>query len=162
MHEVDFFESSLSYCSEKCYYSRRQVLQLLRRNCPTVHSRVRYAVAREFGRYLGENYGDVRAVYVYGSTMQDKAGKTSDIDLIILVTQKTANLVQLIRQLNEKLMDQYRYLLDDSTLPLHCMLDAHIVDDSDVVSRQGYGTVISSIFNPPTKIWGRESGDKVC
>ncbi|SFR07338.1 nucleotidyltransferase domain-containing protein [Desulfoscipio geothermicus] len=152
-----FFDNSLAFCSQKHYYSREEILQLMQKNCPTIHSRIRYALAKELGRYLGEQYATVQSVYVYGSTMKDSAGKTSDIDLLVLVGEKTPSLAQAVQLLNDKLLSLYRVLLGDDAPPIRRMLDVHIVDTDEVAARRGYGTLIGSLYQPPTKIWSRNS-----
>lgn len=154
---ANFFNNSLSFCSEKCSCTRDQVLRLLQENCPTIHSRIRYALAKELGCYLGENHADVQAVFVYGSTMQDTAGKMSDIDLIVLVNEKNPALTESLHMLNEGLMLRYRIILGDTSLSLRRLLDVHIVDVADMSARRGYGAVLNSMFEPPTPIWSRSN-----
>lgn len=150
---ASLINNSLSFCSKKCNYTRDQVLKSLQENCPTIHSRVRYALAKELARYLGENHGDVLAVYVYGSTMKDTAGKMSDIDLIVLVNENTPALAESIQRLNEGLMSLYRVILGDASLPLRRLLDVHVVDFADMTARRGYGALLGSLYDPPTRIW---------
>lgn len=155
MPAAAFFDSSLTFCSQKHYYSREKVIKLLRGDCPSIHSRIRYALAKELGRHLGEKHKCVKSVYVYGSTMKDTARKTSDIDLLVLVGEKTPSLIQEVQLLNEKLLNLYQSIMGDKALLMHSMLDVHIVEEADVVARRGYGTLIGSLFQPPTKVWSQ-------
>lgn len=153
---ASFFDSSLTRCSQLCRRTRAQVLRSLQENCPDTHSRIRYALAKELGRYLGESYCQVLAVYVFGSTMNDTAGKMSDLDLLVLVKDKTACLDNSVHLLNDGLLSSYRIALNDNALPLHTLLDVHIVDAAEMFARRGYGALITSTFEPPIKIWSRD------
>ena len=52
-------------------------------------------------------------------------------------------------------MSRYRIILGDASLPLSRLLDVHVVDVADMTARRGYGALLGSLHDPPTRIWSR-------
>ena len=104
--------------------------------------------------YLGGLECGVRAVYLYGSTMNDEAGFCSDIDLIVLVERKRDQARVLLRQLDLALLTSYRTLIGEGHLPA-TLLDVHFVDEGEEKARRGYGAVLRSLHTGPVSLWWR-------
>ncbi len=126
----------------------------LRAGDPWVHSRFRYALAEELCGYLSQLGPTFKAVYVYGSVMEDGARATSDLDIVLWVSKKSEAAVSLMGLLDALATKRYADLCPDAA-PRH-LFDAHLVDDEDVRLRRGYGTVVSSLHTAPVCLWKRE------
>lgn len=141
---------ALENCGKKSFGGVDALVAALRAGEPWAHSLFRYALAQELGLYLNRICPNIRRVYVYGSTMDDRAGPSSDVDLILWVREKVPALESLLWKLDALLLHGYRMLTGFSGPPM--FFDLHIVDDAEVAERQGYGAVIHSLWTAPVPL----------
>jgi predicted nucleotidyltransferase len=149
----DMFNNALSFCCEKSNLKAHQILNLLHLGNNWVHSTFRYGLAKQVAFYLNEVTNNIKAVYVYGTILEDKASFTSDIDMIIHSKNKNTDLSLVIKNLDKEILKYYKGLMNGQCEGMGHMLDIHIVDDEEIDQRRGYGAVITSLANHPIRIW---------
>jgi len=152
MKAQGLLEEALASSARRLGRSEAQVLDALRANDPEAHSTLRYGIAKGLGAYLGRLGSGILALYVYGSTMEGGATRTSDIDLIVLVNRKIDPMRSLLGRVDLALATSYRGLLGDARSPVS-LLDAHLVDVEEEKGRHGYGAVLSSTRTCPVCLW---------
>ena len=151
---------AIEYCAQKLGLEAVWlVVEQLKQGDGTACSYCRYSMAKQMAEALGSLDENVRAVYLYDydATPEDlcfgQAVHASPIHLILWVERKTSALESLVEALDHALAKSYAAMMDRSQ-PAH-ILDVQMVDDSDVENRTGYGTLLSSFYNPPLKVWER-------
>ena len=153
---MEIMAEAVRFCCRKEHLSQEQFLRDILSGQVNAHSRLRYALAKGISRYLGSMDDNLESVYVYGSTMSDNAGCSSDIDLIVKVKSKEGKTRRALEILDTYLRVSYKILLADDDLPMKCMLDVQIIDQNDIEQKINYGSVISSRTIAPVKVWSRE------
>lgn len=147
---------SLEYCVKKSSsVDTREVEEKIRNNHGASNSTFRYALAKEICRQLALDHEEIEACYLFGSSLTDAANVTSDIDLVIKVTQKSKELENSVIQIDRRILNYYKRNMNGSAKGLLKMLDVYFVDDSDIRDRIGFATVISSTHSPPIRICER-------
>ncbi|MDW7649916.1 MAG: nucleotidyltransferase domain-containing protein [Bacillota bacterium] len=146
---------AIRFCCQKEHMTEETFFRNLQAGDEATHSRLRYALAKGISGYLGSFDDNLQSVYVYGSTMDDNAGLSSDIDLIIQVKCKNGETKRALEILDSYLLISYRILLGNDEYRMNCMLDVHIVDEQDIKERTDYGCLISSQHTIPVKVWSR-------
>ena len=151
---------AMEYCGQKMGLEGAWLaVEQLKQGDGTACSYCRYSMAKQMAEALGSLDENVRAVYLYDydATPEDlcfgQAVHASPIHLILWVERKTSALESLVEALDHALAKSYAAMMDRSQ-PAH-ILDVQMVDDSDVENRTGYGTLLSSFYNPPLKVWER-------
>lgn len=146
---------AILFCCQKEHTTEETFFRNLQAGDEATHSRLRYALAKGIAGYLGSFDDNLQSVYVYGSTMDDNAGLSSDIDLIIRVKTKNSETKRALEILDSYLLISYRILLDNDEYRMNCMLDVHLVDEGEVQHRIDYSSIISSHHTVPVKVWSR-------
>lgn len=123
------------------------LVSALRSGDPWAHSLFRYALAQELCLYLAQLCPSIRRVYVYGSTVDNRAGPSSDVDIIVWVRRKLSALDNLLWQLDALLLRGYRALA--GCRGPRTLFDFHVVDDTDVLETRDYGSLIRSLWIAP-------------
>lgn len=152
---MEIMAEAVRFCCRKEQLSQEQFLKKLLSGQENVHSRLRYALAKGIAGYLGSMDDNLESVYVYGSTMDDNAGFSSDIDLIVKVKSKNGQTRRVFEILDTYLRVSYKILLATDDLQMKCMLDVQIIDQNDIEQKINYGSVISSHTTAPVKVWCR-------
>lgn len=148
-------QRALAHTKEKvfgCSGKGASVLAALLAGDPGVHSAFRYALSKEFCRYLAEIGTSFRAFYIYGSTMENRAHLHSDVDVIILVYRKTDAIESLLWRAEALLAHVYRTLVGVNGPDR--LLDLHLIDEEDMKKRE-HGGMIQSLWTAPVCIWHR-------
>lgn len=153
---MEIMAEAVRFCCGKEQLSEEQFLRNILSGQENAHSRLRYALAKGISRYLGALDDNLESVYVYGSTMTDNAGFSSDIDLIVKVKSKNGKTRRAFEILDTYLQVSYKVLLAEHEFRMKCMLDVHIIDQEDIEQKINYGSVISSHNIAPVKVWSRE------
>ena len=112
-----------------------------------------YALAKGISNYLGKIDENLESVYVYGSTANDNARLSSDIDLIVKVKSKNGSTGKALKILDSCLLVNYKILMADEQVRMSYMLDVQMIDESDVQQRNRYGSLMSFSHTAPIKIW---------
>ena len=146
-------DRALARCRARGLGETGQLLAALHAGDPVAHSYFRYAVAEEICRRLACLGSVFRAVYIYGSTVDNRARPNSDVDIIAWVHRKTDAIENLLALVDLSLAKAYRGLMGSGE-PKH-LLDVHLVDDEDVERGRGYGGVIRSLWTAPICMWHR-------
>ncbi|MGC9530263.1 MAG: hypothetical protein ACP5G2_06650 [Candidatus Bipolaricaulaceae bacterium] len=140
-------------CLPRGFASRQGLLAALHAGDRAAHSAFRYAVAEELCRRLATLGPTFRAVYIYGSAMDGRAGAASDVDVIVWVRRKTDAVESFLARLDYMLAKGVRALLGGRGPDQ--LFDVHLVDDAEVEGRKGFGAVLQSLWTAPVCIWKR-------
>ncbi len=97
----ELIQQALDFCVEKSprLKHREEVVNLLLKGDNWTHSTLRYALSKGICEYLSMYHQELEQVYLTGSTVEDRAGLTSDIDLIIKAKTREA-LANTLRKLD--------------------------------------------------------------
>ncbi len=150
---------ALDFCGQMMGYDNRgETTARLRQGYTDAHARLHYGIAKQVGEYLGAIEEDTRAVYLYDPDAGiedgfDDEGQSPLVHLVIWTRRKTAALTSLLAALDRALVQRYADLI---RMPgLAQVLDAQVVDDTEVKNHTGYGALLSSFRNQPLKVWER-------
>ena len=151
---------AIEFCAAKMRLSdHTMALEKLRANDPAACAYCQYSVAQQVGMALGALDEHVNAAYVvdYDATPEDicfaPRAQTPLIHMILRVGRKTSALTALIEALDRALLRAYAQVLGDSSR--QHLLDVQVVTEEEVERRVGYGALLSSIHQPPLRIWER-------
>jgi len=145
------FDRVLEQCA-RSPLTREDVLRQLKDGEAEVHSRLRYALAKELSAYLGQLNAGFHGVYLYGSAMGDAASRYSDIDVIVVVEVRNDQTAALLARLDLSLVSQYRDLVGTQSLP-QSLFDIRVIDEQDLAERDGYGAVVHGLYTCPVCLW---------
>jgi len=131
MHE--FISNAIEFClilsNEK--KSETEIIELLKTQDNFTHSKFRYSIARDVTQYIYSNYGDmIKNIRLYGSTMDNTAGKYSDIDMVIQVEKMGYKIYENLKKLDRILVTEYFNLIDEAFDEYMYLMDIHIIDES--------------------------------
>lgn len=151
---------ALEYCMQKMDLATgRAAIEQLRGGDASALGYWRYSVAQQIAGIIGDLDDSVKKVYTYDydATADDlcfgEVARCSPVHLIVWAERKTQALEAISGILNRALAGSYGQLVGNDAVT-H-MLDMQVVDDVDVKNRTGYGAVLSSLFNVPSKVWER-------
>lgn len=154
------FTQAMEYCARKLGLAGPQeAMDRLREGDGCAGKYCGYSIAKQVCAALGDLDENVKAGYLcdYDATPEDlcfqEGSDTSPIHLIVWCERKTSALRSLVNAVDRALTTKYAELLGSDRLA-H-LLDAQIIDDDDVENRSGYGALITSLYNPPLKVWER-------
>lgn len=149
----ELIKQALDFCVEKNprLKDRESVVNLLLEEDSWVHSTFRYALSKEICLFLSIHHQELEQVYLTGSTVEDRAGFTSDIDLIIEAENNEA-LADTLRRLDNDIMIYYRPLLQQHVKKMHQILSPEFIYKKETLER-----IKGQIFHPPLLIWHRGS-----
>lgn len=146
---------AVSFCCAMEHLTEKSFFKALKNGKEDIHSRLRYALAKGISNYLGKIDENLESVYVYGSTANDNARLSSDIDLIVKVKSKNGSTGKALKILDSCLLINYKILMADDQVRMSYMLDVHMIDESDVQQRNRYGSLLSFSHTAPIKVWSR-------
>jgi hypothetical protein len=158
-------QRALAFCAEKTACAdREEALLAVRQGDCSACGYVRYGLSKEIGAYLGDIDVSIRAVYTYepehctGATERaiDEAELTRGINLILSVDRRRAALSSIIASLEDAVRVVRQRLVCSKANGSCYTLDVKVADEQEVVSRRGYGALISSIYARPLRVWARE------
>jgi len=142
---------ALDFCVGKNSHlkDRESVVNLLLEEDSWVHSTFRYALSKGICAFLGMHHQELEEVYLTGSTVEDTAGFTSDIDLIIKA-ENNETLTDTLRRLDNDIMIYYRSLLQQHVKKMHQILSPEFIYEKETLER-----IKGQLFHPPLLIWHR-------
>ncbi|MBE0477823.1 nucleotidyltransferase domain-containing protein [Candidatus Aerophobetes bacterium] len=148
----ELVQQALDFCTEKNPYleDRQAVVGMLLKDDSWTHSVFRYALAIRISQYLGAHYQELKQVYLVGSTLENRAKFTSDIDLIIRVESDSKAVVNTLRRVDNDIMIYYRSLLGDEVKKMYKILDLEFVffeEEKKLKKIKGW------VFHPPLLVW---------
>ena len=150
----ELVQKALDFCVEKntCLKNKEGVVNMLLQEDNWVHSTFRYALGRNICEHLGIYCGELEEIYLTGSTLDNRAGFTSDVDLVVKVRGDSRALIDTLRRLDSDIMIYYRSLLGERVREMRRILNAEFVplrgDESFVKKKR-------RLFHPPLLIWRR-------
>jgi hypothetical protein len=151
---------TLAYCADKMRLQNAEAaLEPLRQSNSVALSYAHYCLATRVGAALAGLDASVEAVFQYqnDATSDDlvfgSEAQRLPIHLIVLTERKTPALTSLAAALDRALTRQYAALIGPRNLG--GALDVQLVDHRDVERRIGTGALLTSIYNPPLRVWGR-------
>ena len=150
----ELVQKALDFCVEKntCLKNRKTVVNMLLQEDNWVHSTFRYALGRKICEHLGIYCGELEEIYLTGSTLDDRAGFTSDVDLIVNVRENSRALIDTLRRLDNDIMIYYRSLLGERARGMHRILDPEIIL---LKKKESLSKTKGRLFHPPLLIWRR-------
>ncbi len=151
---------ALDFCAGKLGLKDSQAaVEHLRRRSSDAYTYFQYGLAKSIAECLGEVDESVKAVFLYEeeATPDDlcfgEAKRTPLLHLIVWAEVRTAALQSLLTGLDRALVQMVAELL--GCPKLLCVLDAQVIDDTDVENRTGYGALLSSLYHRPLEVWKR-------
>jgi len=109
---------ALLFCRQKVNPGVSCIIWDLRHGNRRAHSTLRYAIAKIISNHMVSISGLIKAVYVFGSTMEDNAGKVSDIDMIVIVKKKDKFFTEFFKGMDSALLYEYKKLVGSGTSKL--------------------------------------------
>jgi len=157
----DAVRMALEETQKKCGASNLdQVVKGLKEGNGCYHGYFRFYLMLHVLECLASKIRGLRAIYMFGSTMDGSPDITSDINLLLYVSKKDPKIKKTMEGLNTMLTDNYRELLNLKTKDCFRLLDLHYVTDKDIKSHSSAAAMLGSIHDPPMLIW--KSGKGVC
>jgi hypothetical protein len=151
---------ALDYCAQKMNLtSPEMALEYLRHGDAAARSYCQFSIARQVAEALGALDENVKSVWLfeYDATQDDLSlgarSQAVPIHLLAWTSRKTSALQSVVAALDRALTQQYSRLVGPRGLTQ--VLDVQLVDDADVESRRGYGSLLRSLHNRPLLIWER-------
>lgn len=156
----DAMARALEYAASKTGAAGRvAVLEALRRRDATMIQYTTYGLSCQLAETLGALDETVNAVYLFdaGAAGEDEVFGEPALDLslhlIVWVERKTKALTALVNGLDRALVQAISSL---QVMPARShLLDAQVVDTTEVQQRIGYGALLSSLHQRPLQIWQR-------
>ena len=163
-HVSDLVADALASAIERCRQrlgleSQEGVIDRLRSGDFGACDYFRHDLACGVGACLGMLDRAIQEVHLfsYSTTPDDayldEANLSSPLHLIVKVERKTAALSSVIKAVDEALVQHYAALVGRPALTR--VLDAQVVDGTEVEKRIGYGALFSSVYNRPLLVWER-------
>jgi predicted nucleotidyltransferase len=143
-----FVEEALGSCRSKANGKASGIMDHLHSGDAWAHSALRYCLARRISAYLRATCPEVKAVYIFGSTMDENAGITSDIDLLVVVKNRNRRLMRRITELKTAVLGAYKGLIGNGTSALGEILDISILEEKESAERTGYASLMHSVHSP--------------
>ena len=143
---------ALSRCAQRIGCGDDAFFERLLQGDHASHSLLRYEVAKRLADHLGRLGEGLSQVFVYGSTMTDRAVPCSDIDMLVVLAHKSDQAMTLIGRIDLSLSAGFRLLLPGCRTP-DSLLDIHLVDEVEAKTRRGYGAVLNSVQASPVCLW---------
>ncbi len=151
---------ALEFCASKLGLEDPQAAaEHLHRRSSDAYNYFQYGLAKSVAEHLSEVDESVKAVFLYEeeATPDDlcfgQAKRTPLIHLIVWAEVRTAALQSLLTGLDRALVQMVAEILGYPKLL--CVLDAQVIDDTDVENRTGYGALLSSLYHRPLEVWKR-------
>lgn len=151
---------AIEYCVQQVHLDSSQAaIDRLRAGDSQVCEHCNYSLAQQVAESLGALDENIQAAYIYGydaateHCCSGEVGWALPIHLIVRATRKTAALNAVVETWDRALTRRYAELVGGRR-PAR-MLDVQVVDNSDVVTRIGYGAMLSSQHHSPTEVWKR-------
>ena len=85
----------------------------------------------------------------------DRPGFSPAIKMIVWVSRKSAALTAALNMLGTAITKELKQLVCSKSNALCYAVEPHIVDDSEVLGRTGYGALIESMYAKPVEVWKR-------
>lgn len=156
----DMVDNALAFCAQKTRLPSGEALEAIRNGDCSVCGYFRYGLSKEIGAYLGNIDDSVQAVFTYEPEYSTGLGNLDGvidrgINLIVSVDRASAALSSLIASLEDGFKDAREQLVCSKANGSCHALDVKVADEQEVVSRRGYGALISSIHVSPLEVWAR-------
>ncbi len=119
---------------------------------PPDHWLWRMKKAEEIAANVDKDLYGIQAIYVVGSTKDGTAGPLSDLDLIFHLDgnkEKSEALILWLEGQDNKLCEENR---QRTGLEAKCILDVHIITDSDIQNKTSWATHIDNPYNAAKRI----------
>lgn len=122
-------EASLLALSARERIPWREAARLLAQGDARIHAEYRVALAWAVHHHLRRTHPHVEDVYVIGSTLEENARKTSDLDLVILAASFNEDDEDALCELNRSVSAAYREIVGGLS-PDFELLDLHLVTEA--------------------------------
>lgn len=156
----DAVDKAVAYTAQKMGLSRREkAIDALRQGNGTARSYCYYSLAQQVAEAMGNLDEHIKSVLMYDydatpdDVVPDGEPVATPLHLLVWTARKTPALASLIAGLDRVLAQQYSETVGPRQLA-H-ILDVQMIDDADVNNRMGYGSLLSSLYAKPLRIWER-------
>lgn len=121
-----------------------EVRAALARGDGRTHARFRAALADQLHHALHPGHPELRGLHLFGSATGPDCRKTSDLDLLVHLSDGRSPLVAALKRLDRQISREFA---DVAGIPADGfrMLDLHVVTDEDVRGRMGFAAVLGSV-----------------
>ena len=122
----------------------------------------KHSLAAGIARVLAAYDRQVKTIHYYDPRVcpEERAGSTLPIDatihLLVEVNHPSPALSVLILALDRELTECLKTLPSGRFANLSFILDVNVLTPEDIRAGRGHATLLSSLYTPPLKIWGRE------
>lgn len=143
-------ENAYGFCAERCEAKVEEIKNQMKAGNLWANSTFRYALAKGI-RSLLKNDINFHDLYLFGSVMEDQARLTSNINMVLHVSEQKETFETWILALNENLVETFKseFNVPNGFLTL---LDCHVVTDEEISRRAGYGAMLASISSNLTQL----------
>ncbi len=156
---AELIDEALRFAARKVHRLKTDDPQALLAD-PGAQGYFKYGVAKEVGEFLGRTDTTVKEVHMveaeYGcnpdQVLEGVEPLHSCLTLVVRVDRKTAALSSLISSLDQALVAKLRELRGFESIS--SILDAHLVDEQEVLGRRGYGALLTSLYAHRLQVWG--------
>jgi predicted nucleotidyltransferase len=155
----DAIRMALERTKVKCHARNvEELIKGLKDSNDCYHSYFRFYIMIHILECLASKIKGLRAVYLFGSTVNDTSGLRSDINLILSVGKKDPKTKKTMDGINDVLTEDYKELLGLKLRPSFRLLDIHYITDKDVKAKSGAAALLGSVHEPPMLIWKIHKG----
>lgn len=151
MKASSLIKEALRFCREKAN-GRASCILGLRQGDEWTHSTFRYGLARQISNRLLSNYNEIKAIYLFGSTLEDRANSMSDVDMLLITRKKHGFPLSFLKKLKLEILQEYKKLVGNGTSGLRDLLDINIVDEESFRQKKGCSSLVNSLHAPAIKI----------
>lgn len=153
--------SALAYAEEKATPSLRARGLRVEAADPHFRDHLKWGLTLSMTKHLADHDVEVRAVYAFEPSANADAEDAETLPpddmlhLLVLVNRRTAALEALIASLDGALVE----VLNECGVPRvpPRLLDVNLITPEDVRLGIGLAGILSAVFAPPIKVWGREA-----
>jgi len=138
--------------------SREKVIERLKHCEPCEMGYFRFYLIRYVTECIISRIKGLRGIYIFGSTVCDSAGLTSDMNVLLHVNKKDKATGKLMDEVNGMLTEDYKAVLGLRPKDCFRLLDVHFITDKDVKAGTGMARLLSSAHDPPIALWRRKGG----
>lgn len=112
-----------------------------------LNSKLRRSLAKGVAGYLSVKFGSrIKAVRLYGSTVEYNACVYSDIDIVVLVSELPEDFSQVISDLDKTLSCSYCRLIDKNEDEWSYLLDVHVINEDPYLQKHPSREYLEHIF----------------
>lgn len=121
-----------------------------------------YCLAENIAAEISKNDTSIESAYLFDPSANPgiECGDYLPIDpclhLLLVVEKVSAGLDAYLSGLDRAITESIKKMPSPIYADIHSFLDVILVTQQDIEARKGYAALISSIYSPPLRVWGKE------